>query len=524
MNTKKTHIPSFLLALFLVLSMMAIQAPQAHAADSPVKVSSLQELQIALHYADDGAVISITGQITVPSGTMLGDSAKTVIIERADSSGTILFINDGSDETSTIQNIVFDGKELANSSTFVYVRHGAIFSGCGFINCISIVDAGAVEIAVNQSSVVFDDCIFDNNTAQQGGHIRIDSGEIEISSCTFSKGTASLNGGAIMLASTSITCVITDSTIRNNHAGQFGGGIWMSGKTSIQGCKIDGNTADENGNDIAVEHWGRLTLMDTHSDLLALYAVEDLLPNEWSIETVEEDMGMEVLITTCYTMTFSEPEPEAPNSGGNGDDNAEEPPVIPSRPSGNSSGGQITTKPEEEKTADVALNVPAALVCGEAELDTTKTAYLMGYADGLLGEADTLTRGQAAQIFFRLLTDESMKKAHSDTNNFKDVSADAWYNEAVSTIANAGVIIGGADGSYNPNRTITWAEMVTMFARFVDPCSDRSIITKHWAKDALNTAISYNWIDYKDTFEADAAVTRGEFISFVNTVFDWANN
>jgi len=501
--------------------MMAIQAPQAHAASSPIEVSSLQELLIALHYADDGAVISITGEITIPSGTILGSTTKTIIIERADSSGNLHFIHDMSDEMSTVQNIVFDGKELANSLTFIYVRHGVTFVGCGFINCISIVDAGAVDVAANQRNVVFDNCIFDNNSAQQGGHIRIDAGIIEISGCTFTNGTALLNGGALMLSSTSITCTIIDSTIRNNYAGQFGGGLWMSSEVSIQSSKIDRNTADKGGNDIAVEHGGRLTLMDSHSDLLVLYTAENLLPNEWIVETVEEDMGWETLITTCYTMTFSDPEPapepEDPN------DNGGEPPVTPSRPSEGNSEVQ-PTKPEGEKPSEDMQKSPATLACGEAVLGTNKTAYLIGYADGLLGEADTLSRGQAAQIFFRLLTDESMGKVHSITNNFTDVSADTWYNEAVSTIANAGVIVGGTDGTFNPNRTITWAEMVTMFARFVEPCSDKNIITKHWAKDALNTAISYNWIDYKDTFEADAAVTRGEFISFVNTVFDWANN
>ena len=518
MNTKKKHVSSFLLALFLALSMMVFQAPQAHAASSPVEVSSLQELLIALQDADDGAVISITGQITVPSGTELGSADKTVTIERADSSGNIHFIDDGNDEKSIVQNIIFDGKEVADAITFVYVRHEIAFTDCSFVNCISIVDAGAVDVAANQRNVAFNNCIFDNNAAQQGGHIRIDAGTIEISGCTFTNGTASLNGGAIMFASTSSTCNITDSIIRNNHASQFGGGIWSSGEISIQGSKIDSNTADKGGNDIALEHLGRANLMDSHTDLLALYEAEGLLPNEWTIETIEEDMDWEVRTTTCYTMTFSDPEPEPkdPNDGN-------EQPATPSRPSGGGSSGQ-TSKPEEEKPVEDMQKSTRVLACGEAILDTTKTAYLMGYADGLLGESDTLTRGQVAQIFFRLLTDESMKKVHSSTNNFTDVSADAWYNEAVSTIANAGIIVGCDDGSFNPNRTITWAEMVTIFARFVEPCSDRSIITKHWAKDALNTAISYDWIDYKDTFEPNAAVTRGEFIAFVNTVFIWANN
>lgn len=139
-----------------------------------------------------------------------------------------------------------------------------------------------------------------------------------------------------------------------------------------------------------------------------------------------------------------------------------------------------------------------------------------------MGNDDLVTRGQAAQVIYRLLTEDSLKALNTVTNAFPDVSDTAWYNESVSTIAAAGVIVGGSDGNFHPDSNITWAEMTTIFTRFTDPCSDRSIITRHWAKDALNTAISYEWIDYKDTFEPDVAVTRAEFIGFINTVIAWA--
>ncbi len=47
---------------------------------------------------------------------------------------------------------------------------------------------------------------------------------------------------------------------------------------------------------------------------------------------------------------------------------------------------------------------------------------------------------------FRLLTDESRDEFWSQTNDYTDVPADAWYNSAVSTLSNAGILDGYEDG------------------------------------------------------------------------------
>lgn len=145
----------------------------------------------------------------------------------------------------------------------------------------------------------------------------------------------------------------------------------------------------------------------------------------------------------------------------------------------------------------------------------------LGILIGLLGNKDTVTRAQLAQIVYRLLTAESKAAVYSENNNFKDVAADAWYNEAVSTIANAGLISRGSDGKFNPDKNITWGEMVTILAKFAEPNSEWKIITKHWAKDSINTAISYRWFNYTDEFNPDGEVTSVEMLNFINAMFTW---
>ena len=78
-------------------------------------------------------------------------------------------------------------------------------------------------------------------------------------------------------------------------------------------------------------------------------------------------------------------------------------------------------------------------------------SYLIGYSDGTVRPNGKITRAEVATIFFRLLDDDTRAKYWSSENNFSDVSADKWYNNAVSTLSRMGVI-GGLSGRHVPPR------------------------------------------------------------------------
>ena len=103
---------------------------------------------------------------------------------------------------------------------------------------------------------------------------------------------------------------------------------------------------------------------------------------------------------------------------------------------------------EETKRDDITAVLLPAL---QANTDD-HYSYLIGYADGTVRPNGKITRAEVATIFFRLLDDDTRAKYWSSENNFSDVSADKWYNNAVSTLSRMGVIGGYADGTFRPTR------------------------------------------------------------------------
>ena len=95
-------------------------------------------------------------------------------------------------------------------------------------------------------------------------------------------------------------------------------------------------------------------------------------------------------------------------------------------------------------------------------------AYIVGYEDGTVRPEGEITRAEVATIFFRLLTDESRNEYWSQTNDYTDVAEGDWYNNAVSTLSNAGILNGYEDGTFQPDGNITRAEAMTMVNRTID--------------------------------------------------------
>lgn len=499
---KKTRWTSALLGLFLAASMVLGFGPKAMAVDtapSPsVTVHDLQGLLSAIETTDAGGIIGVDAEIMVTPGTALGTFTKGVTIQRMTAEGQInIHSDDGTGDPVTVNNIIFDGAKVSSNMAFVVMNCAANFEGVAFSNCDSQT-CGAVEVRIGEAH--FKNCTFKDNRASLGGHVSINDGSGYFESCTLSNGYAE-NGGAIRIGSSGATCQIESSTITQNEASGIGGGIWNAGTLTITGSKVFSNTTGDIAN-----RGGNVTLTDSIEALTALFAQDNLIPSGWTEETLKDEFNMSY---TRYTMAFTTPDPTPtpiPDSG-NDDD-------TPTQPSHSGSSGGSTT---------IKVNTPKpVLACGGAVLDATQTAYLLGYADGLFGQDNAVTRAQAAQILYRVLTTDSRAKIQVKHGAFTDVPTGAWYAESVDAMTSAGIISGCGDGRFNPDEKITWGELATIMARFVDHKPVSHIITTHWAKDALNTAIDFGWIDYTDQFKPDAPVNRGEMINFISAVFTWA--
>ena len=162
-------------------------------------------------------------------------------------------------------------------------------------------------------------------------------------------------------------------------------------------------------------------------------------------------------------------------------------------------------------------------------------AYIVGYpVDYYTGEKTDdqtkmpvkpqgqITRAEVATIFFRMLTDEARNEYWSQTSSYSDVSVNNWFNNAVCTLSNAGIISGYPDGSFQPNGKITRAEFATIASRFFDVTVSGADafpdISGHWARQYINEAAAIGIVTgYEDgTFRPQKLITRAEAMTMVN--------
>lgn len=151
--------------------------------------------------------------------------------------------------------------------------------------------------------------------------------------------------------------------------------------------------------------------------------------------------------------------------------------------------------------------------------------YIIGRGYHCVQPEAEITRAEVATIFFRMLTDDSRAKFWYQTNPYSDMANDNWYNNAISTLTNSGVLDGYPDGTFRPNAPITRAEFAKMAVSFYDEAHDYAAdafpdISDHWAKNYINCAAELGIIQgYEDgTFRPGQMITRAEAMQIMNNV------
>ena len=175
---------------------------------------------------------------------------------------------------------------------------------------------------------------------------------------------------------------------------------------------------------------------------------------------------------------------------------------------------------EETKRDDITAVLLPAL---QANTDD-HYSYLIGYADGTVRPNGKITRAEVATIFFRLLDDDTRAKYWSSKNDFSDVSADKWYNNAVSTLCNMGVIGGYADGTFRPDAPISRAEFAKIAVSFTQNNGSAvynyftDVKTTDWFAPYVTAAKDASLIEgYSDgSFKPESKITRAEACAIVN--------
>ena len=147
-------------------------------------------------------------------------------------------------------------------------------------------------------------------------------------------------------------------------------------------------------------------------------------------------------------------------------------------------------------------------------------AYINGYPDGSIKPDGSITRAEAAMIFWRLIKDP--QKNNRIDGTFSDVQNDQWHAQAINYLAKIGIINGYENGTFLPNSNITRAEFTAIVARFDDlsiasrnPFTD--LASEHWAFTYIISAESKGLLSgYGSVFAPDKMITRAESVRIIN--------
>ena len=151
-------------------------------------------------------------------------------------------------------------------------------------------------------------------------------------------------------------------------------------------------------------------------------------------------------------------------------------------------------------------------------------AYIIGRGSNSFVPQGTVTRAEAATMFFRLMEDGYREYYRDNDASYADVSSSAWYSEAVATLEAADIIQDTpAGGNFRPNAPITRAEMAMMASRFckvtgsvADP-SFEDVSPRHWAARAIAIMEAAGFIEgHQGYYRPEDTLTRAECVTIIN--------
>jgi hypothetical protein len=119
----------------------------------------------------------------------------------------------------------------------------------------------------------------------------------------------------------------------------------------------------------------------------------------------------------------------------------------------------------------------------------------------------------------------------TQSNPFRDVMLENWFNNAVSTMTNIGIFHGVSDDTFAPNRPVTRGEMAAIIVRFMNLSENIVLadnyfddIAGHWAQGYINTAAANGWAQgahgHDGAFYPNQPITRAEAAAMVNRIFN----
>jgi len=154
---------------------------------------------------------------------------------------------------------------------------------------------------------------------------------------------------------------------------------------------------------------------------------------------------------------------------------------------------------------------------------TEHTSYMNGKTTTQFKPNDNMTRAEAAQIIYSLLTEKP-----PITKTFRDIPTDKWYAQAANALYSAGIIHGKtAMDVFSPEAALTRAELAEFLYYFCDnkyqenQCNFADVPeSNYWTYKFVSAVSAKGWMNGKGngTFRPYAPLTRAEATATFNRI------
>ena len=158
---------------------------------------------------------------------------------------------------------------------------------------------------------------------------------------------------------------------------------------------------------------------------------------------------------------------------------------------------------------------------------------MQGVSEDVFQSATTTTRGMIATILYRMEGEPAVKNASS----FKDAADGMFYSNAVAWAAANGIVNGYADGTFQPDQTISREQMAAILYRYaqykgcdVSVGEDTNILSytdvaqvASYAVPAFQWAVGAGIINgtTATTLSPKGSATRGQVAAILHRYCEW---
>ena len=151
-----------------------------------------------------------------------------------------------------------------------------------------------------------------------------------------------------------------------------------------------------------------------------------------------------------------------------------------------------------------------------------------GLGDGLFGVNEPVTRAQMAVMLDRILDLET------GALNINDVKASYWAASEIAAVKNAGLMVGYPDGTFRPDQTLSRAEIAVILVRAFELTANQNEVLFSdlgqsgwsWADQSIVTLSNLGLASGTGNglFQPDKTLTRAEMAVFLTNALQYVQN